>query len=109
MSAEKAEKIAAMTPEDFKTWMDENAFTPDSLAAALHVHTTSVFRWKSGAHPIDYITWLALRCLAADRPALRERQRALRALEHERDVRDQQAGRVRNAREHVRTAGATSA
>lgn len=81
-----AEKIeAAMTPEELRDWMDEYAFNPDNLAEALGCHRQSIFKWRNGTHPITYTVTLALKYLASDRKALRERQRLIEEAERLRE------------------------
>lgn len=97
---------AAMTAEEFKAWMEDNIFDNEMLAEALGVHWASVIRWRSGKHPINQITRLALEHLAENKSALRERRKA-------RDVADsakaqlqtgEVRGRIDSARERARAA-----
>lgn len=66
-----------MTPDEFKAWMEENAFDNEMLASALGVHEGSVIRWRNGRHPVTRLIKLALDRLGENRGARRERRRAL--------------------------------
>lgn len=89
-----ANSAAAMTPEKFVGWMAENCYNPESLAADLDCNRVSVFRWKSGAHPISKITLLALQFLALDKRALGDRRRAEKRAERaQQEVEDARAAR----------------
>lgn len=85
---------AAMTAEELKAWMDEYVFDNELLAQALGVHWASVIRWRSGKHPINTITRLALEHLAENKSALRERQKSRLVVEQAKQ--QMQTGDVRS-------------
>jgi hypothetical protein len=85
-----------------KAWMQENAFTVDSLAHALRCNRGTVLGWRTDRHPFDHITVLALQRLEMDKVARRARQRAHGTLA---EARRNAEIKVARARERTRTAG----
>lgn len=71
---------AIPTPEQFSAWMDEEHFTDRTLAAALHVSRSTVWKWRTQRHPLDWVTWLACQRVAGNATDRRRRQRSLAAV-----------------------------
>lgn len=59
---------AAMTPEQFRVWITDHGYTQESLAEALGINRTSLYKWLMGRHPVTVTVKLALDHLASKRP-----------------------------------------
>lgn len=92
------------TPEAFEDWMDEESFSNETLGAALHCSRATVWKWRSGKHPLDWVTWVACVAVAGTE---RDRQARLRAIASIEEAKEQAAEIVRNARSRARDAVAS--
>ena len=52
-----------MSPQELKTWREQNNSRQSQLAEALHVHTMTISKWERGAREIPSFLYLALKCL----------------------------------------------
>lgn len=89
------------TPEAFDQWMTEQAFTNDTLGAALHCSRATVWKWRAGQHPVDWVTWVACVAVAGDD---RDRKARIRAAESIEEAKEQASALVRDARQRARDA-----
>lgn len=87
------------TAEVFDQWMTAQEFTNETLGAALHCSRATVWKWRSGKHPLDWVTWVACVTVAGTE---RDRQARVRAAASIEAAKVQATELVRNARARAR-------
>lgn len=66
--------------EAFVRWMDEQAFTAPTLAAALGCSRSTVWKWSVGRTTMDSVSWIACQHVAGGAADVRRRRKALEAV-----------------------------
>ncbi len=53
----------SMSPQELKTWREQNNYSQSQLAEALHVHAMTISQWEREIRQIPSFLYLALKCL----------------------------------------------
>lgn len=97
-----ADPDVEMTGPELAAWMREYVFDDAMLGDVLGLHPLSVARWRTGRHPIDYPTRLALERIAQDTRGLEARRQIAEVKSAAREDADERAAqKVQAARERA--------